>query len=157
EAKKQAIFLLNRRGYAHYLMCPRCDFVLMCDNCDATMVVHRTKSPESRVLRPESSRATSGSIQTALRDSVQPKTKLKAQDSGLRTPIRGTVQCHYCLTATILPELCPHCHARLTHLGQGTQRAEDELLRKFPDLRLKRMDSDSMTNLAEYQKTLDAF
>jgi len=42
-------------------------------------------------------------------------------------------------------------------LGQGTQRAEDELLRKFPDLRLQRMDSDSMTNLGEYQRTLDAF
>src|SRR4029079_19748503 len=42
-AKKQAIFLLNRRGYAHYLLCPRCDWVLMCDNCDATMVVHRSR------------------------------------------------------------------------------------------------------------------
>jgi len=41
-AKKQAIFLLNRRGYAHYVLCPRCDWVLMCENCDATMVVHRT-------------------------------------------------------------------------------------------------------------------
>ncbi len=39
--KGQAIFLLNRRGYAHYVACPRCDFVLMCDHCDATMVVHR--------------------------------------------------------------------------------------------------------------------
>jgi primosomal protein N' (replication factor Y) len=57
----------------------------------------------------------------------------------------------------MLPELCPLCKARLTHLGQGTQRAEDELLRKFPNLRLQRMDSDSMTNLAEYQRSLDAF
>jgi primosomal protein N' (replication factor Y) len=57
----------------------------------------------------------------------------------------------------ILPQLCPLCQARLTHLGQGTQRAEDELLRKFPNLRLQRMDSDSMTNLAEYQRSLDAF
>src|SRR5205807_2087637 len=30
EKKKQAIFLLNRRGYAHYVMCPRCDWVMMC-------------------------------------------------------------------------------------------------------------------------------
>jgi primosomal protein N' (replication factor Y) len=57
----------------------------------------------------------------------------------------------------VLPELCPLCQARLTHLGQGTQRAEDELIRKFPDLRIKRMDSDSMGNLGEYQKALDAF
>src|SRR5205085_8731332 len=42
-------------------------------------------------------------------------------------------------------------------LGQGTQRAEDELVRKFPDLKIKRMDSDSMGNLDDYQKSLDAF
>jgi primosomal protein N' (replication factor Y) len=126
EQKKQAIFLLNRRGYAHYLMCPRCDWVLMCDNCDATMVVHRKRSEEKT-------------------------------PAGQKAPLRGTVQCHYCLTSKILPDRCPLCQARLTHLGQGTQRAEDELLRKFPTLRLKRMDSDSMTNAGHYQAALDAF
>lgn len=129
EQKKQAIFLLNRRGYAHYVMCPRCDWVLMCENCDATMVVHRTKKEE-------------GDAKPA---------------AGAHRGIRGKVQCHYCLTAMVLPDRCPLCQALLTHLGQGTQRAEDELLRKFPTLRLKRMDSDSMHNAAQYQETLDAF
>ncbi len=140
EQKKQAIFLLNRRGYAHYLMCPRCDWVLMCDNCDATMVVHRKRTDETQ------------------------NTKLKTQNLGPsagtvepRRAIQGTVQCHYCLTAMMLPERCPLCQARLTHLGQGTQRAEDELIRKFPALRLKRMDSDSMNNAGDYQAALDAF
>ncbi len=126
-AKKQAIFLLNRRGYAHYVMCPRCDWVLMCENCDATMVVHRKRVDEES----ETERHARG--------------------------LRGKVQCHYCLTAMVLPFACPLCQARLTHLGQGTQRAEDELLRKFPGLRLKRMDSDSMTSGDKYQETLDAF
>ena len=128
EQKKQAIFLLNRRGYAHYVMCPRCDWVLMCDNCDATMVVHRTRPEGADPVREAS-----------------------------RHGIRGKVQCHYCLTAMQLPDLCPQCKARLTHLGQGTQRAEDELLRKFPSIRLKRMDSDSMQDAADYQATLDDF
>jgi primosomal protein N' (replication factor Y) len=127
EQKKQAIFLLNRRGYAHYVMCPRCDWVLMCENCDATMVVHRTKGEGAE------------------------------KTPGGQRGIRGKVQCHYCLTAMVLPDRCPLCQALLTHLGQGTQRAEDELLRKFPALRLKRMDSDSMHNAAQYQETLDAF
>ncbi|HVX85270.1 MAG TPA: primosomal protein N' [Phycisphaerae bacterium] len=129
--KKQAIFLLNRRGYAHYVMCPRCEWVLMCENCDATMVVHREKPKDERA-----------------------KTKEE------RGRIRGTVQCHYCLTSMVLPERCPLCQALLTHLGQGTQRAEDELLRKFPELgggRLKRMDSDSMHHAGQYQEALDAF
>jgi primosomal protein N' (replication factor Y) len=56
-----------------------------------------------------------------------------------------------------IPDLCPLCSARLTHLGQGTQRAEDELIRKFPNLRLMRMDSDSMQDASDYQETLDAF
>ena len=36
----QAILLLNRRGYAHYLACAKCPWVMMCEHCDATMVVH---------------------------------------------------------------------------------------------------------------------
>ncbi|HUO07522.1 MAG TPA: primosomal protein N', partial [Phycisphaerae bacterium] len=131
EQKKQSIFLLNRRGYAHYVMCPRCDWVLMCDNCDATMVVHR-KRPDVDTFENRNS---------------------KIENRGLR----GKVQCHYCLTAMMLPDSCPLCQARLTHLGQGTQRAEDELLRKFPNIRLQRMDSDSMNNARDYQETLDAF
>ncbi|HVT83250.1 MAG TPA: primosomal protein N' [Phycisphaerae bacterium] len=154
EAKKQAIFLLNRRGYAHYLMCPRCDWVLMCDNCDATMVVHRTREEEARKKGNEEIRS---NTRDALRESMHARGKRGARAEVRSRPIQGTVQCHYCLTAKMLPELCPLCQARLTHLGQGTQRAEDELIRKFPDLRIKRMDSDSMGNLGEYQKALDAF
>ena len=156
EAKKQAIFLLNRRGYAHYLMCPRCDWVLMCDNCDATMVVHRVRGDQKGAEAPGalSERQAKASVRQAAADSLA---RRSARQRPASTPLEGTVQCHYCLTSRVLPELCPLCAARLTHLGQGTQRAEDELLRKFPNLRLKRMDSDSMHNLGEYQRSLDAF
>jgi primosomal protein N' (replication factor Y) len=157
EQKKQAIFLLNRRGYAHYLMCPRCDWVLMCENCDATMVVHREREEGSEALRQKSTEAMRDVVagaRGAVRESLDPMRKNKEMH---RAAIQGTVQCHYCLTSMMLPETCPLCKARLTHLGQGTQRAEDELLRKFPGLRLQRMDSDSMTNLGKYQQTLDAF
>ena len=122
--KGQAIFLLNRRGYAHYVACPRCDFVLMCDRCDATMVVHRHAL--------ESRQATEG------------------------LPERY-IQCHYCLTNQLLPERCPNCQSRLVQLGQGTQRVEEELRTKFPELNIARMDSDSMRHAANYQKTLQSF
>ena len=128
EQKKQAIFLLNRRGYAHYVMCQRCNWVLMCENCSATMVVHRTKN------------AATGEL-----------------GRGGFSERYGKVQCHYCLTAMLLPPVCPVCQAKLSHLGQGTQRAEDELQRKFPGIRLARMDSDSMTTQAAYHKALMAF
>ncbi len=38
---KQAILLLNRRGWSHYVGCSRCDWGLNCEHCDAHMVVHR--------------------------------------------------------------------------------------------------------------------
>ncbi len=43
----QALLLLNRRGYANFLACPdtvRCNWVMQCDYCDATMVLHRDRS-----------------------------------------------------------------------------------------------------------------
>jgi primosomal protein N' (replication factor Y) len=38
----QALILLNRRGYASYIMCPDpgCSWVMQCESCDATMVHH---------------------------------------------------------------------------------------------------------------------
>lgn len=138
EKKKQAILLLNRRGYAHYVMCPRCDWVLMCDNCDTTMVVHRNKPAE---------------------EGDQAKDEIAAREGGRENFEKryNQVMCHYCSTAMILPRTCPSCNARLTFLGQGTQRAEDEVRRKFPHARIARMDSDTMQNLKDYQETLDSF
>jgi primosomal protein N' (replication factor Y) len=155
DQKKQAIILLNRRGYAHYLMCPRCDWVMMCDNCDATMVVHRKREEGTKALRHKGTEGGRGGNTAA----PAPLSASVPQSLSAYSPrtLQGTVQCHYCLTSMMLPDRCPLCTARLTHLGQGTQRAEDELLRKFPALRLKRMDSDSMSNAGHYQAALDAF
>jgi primosomal protein N' (replication factor Y) len=40
---RQALLLLNRRGWASYIACasPACGWMLRCDRCDASMVVHR--------------------------------------------------------------------------------------------------------------------
>ena len=120
--KGQVILLLNRRGYAHYVACARCDWVLLCDNCDATMVVHRLEGSEQQA-------------------SAEP----------------AVVRCHYCLASRLLPKSCPQCHAKVVSLGQGTQRAEDEVKRKFPQARLLRMDSDTMRQGRDYQRVLAEF
>lgn len=41
----QALILLNRRGYANYIACPdhHCGWMLHCDDCDATMVYHKSR------------------------------------------------------------------------------------------------------------------
>ena len=48
---RQAILLLNRRGWAHYVGCSRCDWSLNCEHCDAHMVVHHHRASASRAGR----------------------------------------------------------------------------------------------------------
>jgi len=39
--KEQALLFLNRRGFATFFFCPKCRFVLTCDNCDITLTYHK--------------------------------------------------------------------------------------------------------------------
>lgn len=38
--KEQAIILLNRRGYATFVMCRECGYIVRCKQCDISMVYH---------------------------------------------------------------------------------------------------------------------
>ncbi|MFT9268294.1 MAG: primosomal protein N' [Liquorilactobacillus nagelii] len=38
---EQIILLLNRRGYASFMMCRQCGFVLKCPNCDISLTLHK--------------------------------------------------------------------------------------------------------------------
>ncbi len=54
EDNRQAILLLNRRGWAGFVACPsgECGWRLQCDACDACMVVHRSREfPAGRLVR----------------------------------------------------------------------------------------------------------
>ncbi|NLW50372.1 MAG: primosomal protein N' [Candidatus Brocadiaceae bacterium] len=41
ERGQQVILFMNRRGYAPFIHCPRCGFVVKCRRCDITMDYHR--------------------------------------------------------------------------------------------------------------------
>ncbi|MEM8884792.1 MAG: primosomal protein N' [Planctomycetota bacterium] len=57
---------------------------------------------------------------------------------------RRTV-CHLCGHETEAPEKCPECHApTLKSIGHGTERVEEEAARAWPDLKIERIDSDSV-------------
>jgi len=49
----QAILLLNRRGYSSYICCPSsaCGWVMGCDHCDASMVLHRRGTGAGELVR----------------------------------------------------------------------------------------------------------
>jgi primosomal protein N' (replication factor Y) len=113
---QQAILLLNRRGYAGFVSCPTCDYVLTCDHCDVTLTYHRHS----------------------------------------RSVSSGRALCHYCLSESRVPANCPTCGQKLILLGIGTQRAEQELSRKFPQARFARVDSDTMDR-RKYKDVLERF
>jgi primosomal protein N' (replication factor Y) (superfamily II helicase) len=115
EKKQQAILLLNRRGYSSFIYCSSCRHCLNCKNCDVTLTFH--KKPQN----PH-----------------QQKTIL-----GNHMP-SGHAICHYCLAKTLVPTRCPLCNRKMTMIGLGSQRLEEELNKKFPNARISRVDSDSM-------------
>ena len=43
-AGQQAMLFINRRGYATFVSCRSCGYVLKCDNCDISMTYHKTES-----------------------------------------------------------------------------------------------------------------
>jgi len=65
--------------------------------------------------------------------------------------------CHYCQSSTLLPRICPACKGKIVLFGFGIQRIEDELSRKFPTVRVARVDSDTMTTPRQFQTVFDDF
>ena len=68
------------------------------------------------------------------------------------------LMCHYCGYSMPVPHTCPSCgEPYLRFAGHGTQKAEEELVRLFPEARILRMDADSMTRRSSYDKKLGDF
>ncbi len=124
---EQAIVLLNRRGYSNYIYCPSCRHTLRCMNCDITLTFHKKASME-----PPQKTSVGGHIEG------------------------GYALCHYCLSKTLVPKGCPLCGRRMTMIGLGSQRLEEELAARLPCARIRRVDSDSMSG-QDYYRVLDDF
>jgi primosomal protein N' (replication factor Y) len=127
ESGRQAILMLNRRGYSNFVYCSSCANPIQCKYCDATMTYHRSAGADVKSARLE---------------------------AGLHT---GQLHCHYCLAVNQLPPACPVCGKKLSLFGLGTQRVEEEISKKFPDLRFARVDSDSMRSSKDYEALLGRF
>jgi len=66
--------------------------------------------------------------------------------------------CHYCDHQEPLPAVCPSCgDASLRVAGSGTQRIEDELVKRIKDARVIRMDLDSTRGRHAHVKILNTF
>jgi primosomal protein N' (replication factor Y) (superfamily II helicase) len=64
--------------------------------------------------------------------------------------------CHYCDYQVPAPCICPACgELELKEMGVGTERIEHDLLERFPDARIARMDSDTTSGKGGHAKILD--
>jgi primosomal protein N' (replication factor Y) len=133
---EQVILFLNRRGFATYIFCPRCGFVLKCPQCDITLTFHRASPTQAQ------REAAGRSLWTAT--------------DGPQAP--GLARCHYCGYEAVPPGNCPECLLPgIRFTGLGTERIEEVVARRFPDVPLARMDSDTMTHRGAYERVLGAF
>lgn len=122
---EQSLIFVGRRGFAGAMQCAACGFIPICPNCDISLTMHRL-----RFSRPDPF-LSSGNLKKAL-------------------------VCHYCGYDIAEPEKCPECAAlELVPIGQGTERVEAELKDFFPDARVARFDSDTVTRASERRRILD--
>lgn len=74
---------------------------------------------------------------------------------GLSFHLNKELVCHYCSYREKVPHLCPICQGRmLKEIGVGTQRAEAEAKKFFPQAKIKRFDADTISSCS-YRQLID--
>lgn len=112
ERKEQIILFLNRRGYAGFVSCRSCGYVMKCPHCDVSLSQH----------------------------------------------MGGRMVCHYCGYETRQPDKCPSCQSPyILGFKAGTQQIEEQLYKKFPGVRVLRMDADTTRKKGSCEEILSAF
>lgn len=70
----------------------------------------------------------------------------------------GKLLCHYCNYREKAPRICPHCQSEyLYFVGEGTENIADQLAKKFPEMRIARVDRDTMSHKGEIDDVLLTF
>jgi len=66
--------------------------------------------------------------------------------------------CHYCDHQARVPTKCPSCGSpHIRHMGAGTERVEEELGKRYPRIRVARMDVDTTRRKGSHASILKAF
>jgi len=122
---EQVFVLYNRRGFASYLQCEKCEAVVKCHNCCVTMTYHQ-RGYSLMCHYCGAQQTPSEFCPECLRDEAQ------------RSP-------------TVKPGEC----GKLVQRGAGTEKILDELGELFPGATIDRLDRDSVTDLDTYRGILD--
>ncbi len=70
-----------------------------------------------------------------------------------------TLRCHYCGARERAPDMCSDCGgARIEYPGRGTERLEQELAARLPELRVARLDRDTVGGKSSvFEETFEKF
>jgi primosomal protein N' (replication factor Y) (superfamily II helicase) len=67
----------------------------------------------------------------------------------------GTLVCHYCNHHQRAPSQCPACGSKyIYYVGEGTEQIEELLRKRFPRVRMGRIDADTKSRRHDFEKTL---
>lgn len=68
------------------------------------------------------------------------------------------LKCHHCGYEIPMPLTCPTCSSKyIKLLGDGTEKAVEEIKKEFPGVRVERVDRDTMNEKNSYQIVFDKF
>jgi primosomal protein N' (replication factor Y) len=71
---------------------------------------------------------------------------------------RKLLKCHTCGHQEAIPLHCQKCQGlNLAPMGAGTESLEEQIPRLLPDLRILRLDRDTVTSATRLEKVLDSF
>ncbi|WP_432359433.1 primosomal protein N' [Sporosarcina sp. UB5] len=69
-----------------------------------------------------------------------------------------SLKCHYCGYEERVPHACPECESEhIRFFGTGTQKAEEEISKLFPEARVLRMDVDTTRQKGSHERILRQF
>jgi primosomal protein N' (replication factor Y) len=84
--------------------------------------------------------------------------RCEACDVALTLHGDGLLHCHHCGRREPAPELCPACGAaEVARLGAGTEKLEEELAARVPELERFRLDADVAAQPGRLAETLSRF
>ena len=67
------------------------------------------------------------------------------------------LMCHYCGHSLPAPNRCPQCGGPMKRMGTGTQKVQQELQERFSDIKVERMDADTVSASNTHEMILDRF
>ena len=69
----------------------------------------------------------------------------------------GRLMCHYCGHSVAVSDRCPSCGGPMKTIGTGTQKVQQELHERFSDIKVERMDADTVSAANTHEMILDRF